>query len=240
MSERPDPVATEAQRVLEENERRAREVDGDLYAPWQPAEIFMREGRRRTAWRMLHRCGVLPSAGDRVLEVGYGSLGWLADLMGLGLRCFDLHGIELDAGRAEEAKAAFPSADLRVGDACEMPWADEMFKLVVVSTVLTSILDPDVRQAVSGEVARVLRPGGAVLWYDFRVDNPSNPNVRGISRGELKKLFPGLKRHIRTVTLAPPLARRVAPVSWTAATMLESLPFLRTHLLGVMVKPNDA
>ncbi len=240
MNERPDPVAAEARRVLEENERRAREVDGDLYAPWQPAELFMREGRRQTAWRLLHHCGVLPGAGDPVLEVGYGRLGWLADLMGLGLRCFDLHGIELDAGRADVAKAAFPSADLRVGDAAEMPWADEMFELAVVSTVLTSILDPLVRQAVADEVTRVLRPGGAVLWYDFRVDNPSNPNVRGISRGELKELFPGFSSHIRAVTLAPPLARRVVPVSWTVATMLESLPFLRTHILGVLVKPDDA
>lgn len=240
MNEGPNPAAAEARRILEENERRAREVDGDRYAPWQPAELFMREGRRWTAWRMLHRYGVLPVAGDRVLEVGYGSLGWLADLLGLGLRCFDLHGIELDAGRAEAAKAAFPSADLRVGDAAEMPWADDMFKLVVVSTVLTSILDSEVRQAVADEVARVLEPGGAVLWYDFRVDNPANPNVRGISRGELKRLFPGMARHIRRVTLAPPLARQVAPVSWTAATLLESLPFLRTHILGVLVKPNDA
>ncbi len=203
------------------------------YASWQPAELFMREGRRRTAWRLLHRCGVLPGAGDRVLEVGYGRLGWLADLMGLGLRCFDLHGIELDASRAEVAKAAFPSADLRVGDAAEMPWADDMFKLVVTSTVFTSILDPVVRRAVADEVARVLRPGGAVLWYDFRVDNPSNPNVRGIPHGELKQLFPGFSCRIRKVTLAPPLARRVVPVSWTAATLLECLPFLRTHILGV-------
>ena len=103
MNKGPTPTAAEARRILEENERRSREVDSDRYASWQPAEIFMREGRRRTAWRMLHRYGVFPRAGDRVLEVGYGSLGWLADLMGLGLRCFDLHGIELDSGRAEVA-----------------------------------------------------------------------------------------------------------------------------------------
>jgi SAM-dependent methyltransferase len=232
--------SAEAERVLEENARRSREVDAELYAPWQPAELFMCEGRRRTAWRLLHRCGVLPCAGDPALEVGFGRLGWLADLMGLGLRCFDLHGIELDSSRAEVAKAAFPSADLRVGDAAEMPWSDEMFRLVVVSTVLTSILDPVVRQAVADEVARVLRPGGAILWYDFRVDNPSNPNVRGISKAELKTLFPGFGHHLRTVTLAPPLARRVVPVSWTLATLLECLPLLRTHILGVLVKPNDA
>ncbi len=226
--------------MLEENQRREREVDATRYAPWAAAELFMREGRRRTAARLLHRYGVFPKAGDPVLEIGYGRLGWLADLLGWGLRCFDLHGIELDRNRAEVARAAFPGADLRVGDAASMAWADGSFELVVASTVFTSILDPAVRNAVAAEAVRVLRPGGALLWYDFRVDNPANPNVRGIGRGELETLFPDLAHHVRSVTLAPPLARRVAPVSWALATALESIPMLRTHLLGVLVKKHDA
>ncbi len=230
----------ESQRMLEENARRDCEVDSTRYAPWAPAELFMREGRRRAAARMLHRLRVFPEAGDPVLEVGYGRLGWLADLMGWGLRCFDLHGIELDTERAEVAQAAFPGADLRVGDAASMGWAAASFELVVASTVFTSILDEQVRRAVAEEICRVLRPGGALLWYDFRVDNPANPNVRGIGRGELNALFPELEHHVRSVTLAPPLARAVAPVSWTLATILERLPFVRSHLLGVLVKVSDA
>ena len=222
--------------MLEENARREREVDAARYAPWAAAELFMREGRRRRAARMLHRCGAFPAAGDPVLEIGYGRLGWLADLLGWGLRSFDLHGIELDAGRAEVAQAAFPGADLRVGDAAAMAWADESFALVVASTVFTSILDEGVRRAVADQIVRVLRPGGALLWYDFRVDNPANPNVRGIGRRELRNLFPNLELHVRSVTLAPPLARAIVPFSWALAAALEGLPFARSHLLGVLVK----
>ena len=94
--------------------------------------------------------------------------------------------------------AAFPSADLRVGDAAEMPWADDMFKLVVISTVMTSILDAEVRRAVADEVDRVLEPGGAVLWYDFRVDNPANPNVRGIYISESSDAFVAFNTVITT------------------------------------------
>jgi hypothetical protein len=83
---------------------------------------------------------------------------------------------------------------------------------------------------------RVLRPGGALLWYDFRVDNPANPNVRGIGHRELEALFPGLACRVLSLTLAPPLARAVAPVSPGLARLLEGLPFLRSHLLGVLVK----
>ena len=36
-------------------------------------------------------------------------------------------------------------------------------------------------------------------------------------------------------TLAPPIARRrLAPVSWLACSLLEALPFLRTHYVGVL------
>jgi ubiquinone/menaquinone biosynthesis C-methylase UbiE len=235
-----DRFADEAQRVLDENARREREIDSGLYAPWNPAEALMRESRRRVAARLLHRHGVFPRAGDPVLEIGFGRLGWLADLLGWGLRSFDLHGIELDEGRVKAARAAFSEADLRVGDAASMAFADSSFKLVVASTVFTSILDRDVRTAVSEEIRRVLRPRGAVLWYDFRVDNPANPNVKGISRLELRSLFRDFDRHIRSLTLAPPIARRVAPLSWSLATLLESVPLLRTHLLGVFVRRDDA
>jgi hypothetical protein len=42
---------------------------------------------------------------------------------------------------------------------------------------------------------------------------------------------------LRSVTLAPPLARAVVPVSPGAARLLERLPFLRTHLFGVVQRP---
>jgi hypothetical protein len=81
---------------------------------------------------------------------------------------------------------------------------------------------------------RVLAAGGAILWYDFFVDNPANPNVRGVRRREVEALFPGCRAELRRATLAPPLARRVVPVSWTLGTVLESLRVFDTHYLGVI------
>jgi SAM-dependent methyltransferase len=230
-----DPLARERERILAVYARRDA-LTGDLYAPWRAEELFMRTGRRRIAADLFARAGVFPKAGDACLEVGFGSLGWLAELVSWGLQESDLHGIELDASRAQMAHNALPSADLRVGDAAQMPWQDGKFRLVVASTVFTSILDGRVRQRLAGEITRVLAPGGALLWYDFAVNNPRNPNVRKVSRTELRALFPELAGTIRSVTLAPPLARIVAPRSWVLATLLEALPPLRTHLLAVLVK----
>ncbi len=227
----------EQERILAEYSRRDREVPPDLYAPWNPAEDLLRAGRRRVAAALLRRAGSFPVRGRPVLEIGYGRLGWLAELLGWGLAESDLHGIELDPDRAAFARDGFPAADLRVGDASELPWPAGTFQLVVTSTLLSSILDPCLRRAVAAEVVRVLSPGGALLWYDFRFDNPLNRQVRGIGRRELRTLFAGLDGPIRSVSLAPPIARRIAPWSHWLATTLESLPFLRTHLVACLCKP---
>src|ERR1051325_406865 len=229
-------AASERSRINEEYRRRAIEVSVDLYAAWQPAEILSRTTRTRAAARLLCRAGVFPSASDQCLEIGFGSLGWLGDLIGWGLRETDLHGIELDPVRAAKARQALPGGDLRVGDATKLPWADNSFQMVVASTVFTSILDAKVRRMIAKEITRVLGPGGALLWYDFAVNNPSNSQVRKVNGRELRELFPQLSGEIKSITLAPPIARFIAPKSWVLATILEAIPFLRTHLIGVLVK----
>ncbi len=232
-----DRAATERARIEAEYRRREAEIDPDRYAAWQPAELFFRNERRRVAAALLRRAGVFPRHGDACLEIGYGDLGWLGELLCFGLREADLHGIELDSLRWRRSKETFPAADLRQGDASTLPWSSGTFRLVIASTLMSSILDEAMRRQIAREMTRVLAVGGAILWYDFTVNNPANPNVRGIRRAEVAALFPGLKdRAHRSVTLAPPVARRVAPVSWLAASLLEALPFLRTHLMTVLVK----
>src|SRR5258706_5061500 len=94
-----DAAAEERERIREVYRRREELVPRDLYAPWQPAEDFMRAGRRRRAAALLHAADVFPRSGDRCLEVGCGALGWLPDLLAWGLRLRDLSGIDLDGSR---------------------------------------------------------------------------------------------------------------------------------------------
>jgi len=236
-SEAQNAVLAERQRLRVEYQRRAK-INSDLYSPWQPAEIFFRSGRKAVAAAMLNEARVFPRTGDRCLEVGCGSSGWLADLISWGVRDVDLHGIDIDPMRIRRAKEIWSAADLRVGDAADLPWDDGTFSLVISSTVFTSVLDHDVRAMIANEIVRVLAPGGALLWYDFAFDNPQNAQVRGIGRREIRKLFVQLAGNIRSVTLAPPLARLIVPRSWALATLLEAIPFLRTHLLAVLIKPS--
>ena len=236
-SDGPSPVddGLEAE-LISEYERRDRTVSESLYAQHNPGYLLMSQARERVSLRLLSEAGAFPQAGSPCLEVGYGRLGALGTLMSWGLRESDLHGIEMDPRRASVAQAALAGADLRVGDARSMPWADDTFALVVTWTVFSSILDQAARAAVAAEIVRVLKPGGALLYYDFSWNNPRNPHVRGVSAGEVRRLFTGLDGSIRSVTLAPPLARIVAPRSWLVATALDCVPFLRSHRAAVLIK----
>ena len=231
-----DAIEREKNRIETEYRRRESEIEADLYAPWRPSESFILSERKNKAAHLLQKLGKFPRAGDPCLEIGYGKLGWLADLISWGLRETDLHGIELDEKRGRQAQTALPKADLQIGDAIDLPWEDDSFKVVIASTVFSSVLNLDVRKLMAAEIRRTVSRGGVLICYDLAVDNPRNPNVKGIGAKELKALFPEFEGNLIRVTLAPPIARLVAPRSLTLAAILNAVPFLRTHLLAVLVK----
>ena len=110
---------------------------------------------------------------------------------------------------------------------------------VVVSTVFSSILEPGLAKAISDSITRVLRPGGSVLLYDFRYRNPSNKHVHGVGRAEIAALFPGFVANLELVTLLPPLARRLGPLTPALYPVLAAIPRLRTHHVGLLEKPRS-
>ena len=103
---------------------------------------------------------------------------------------------------------------------------------------MTSILDDTVRQAVADEMLRVLSPDGALLWYDFRIDNPANRHVRGVRRTELRRLFRACAIDVRRTTLAPPLARLLAPRLPRLAAWLDRTSLFATHDIAV-IRPRE-
>jgi SAM-dependent methyltransferase len=225
----------EAERIAAEYARRGTSIPPDRYSPATPAQLLLRQSRERAVLAALRRAGMLPLAGRRILDVGCGAGQWLADFETWGADRGGLAGIDLLDDRIEAARTRLAGgADVRVGDASRLPWPSGHFDVVLQSTVFSSILDPAMRTAVAGEMARVLAPGGVIVWNDFFVDNPGNRAVRGVRRREVAALFPGFRVDLRRVTLAAPLARAIAPRSQLAAIALEALRVLDTHYLGVL------
>jgi len=148
-----------------------------------------------------------------------------------------LTGVELLAARHAMARAALPSTVTLVeGDATvlELPPASQ--DIVLVSTVFSSLLDDAFQQRLAERIWHWTRPGGGVLWYDFTIDNPRNPDVRGVPLRRVRKLFPEASIEAERVTLAPPIARVVSRWHPSLYTLLNSLPMLRTHVLAWLAK----
>ena len=231
----PDAERAEEARVREAYARRR---TGDRYAFSNPAHLYMMQEREAAVLSLLGREGLLPLGDRAILEVGCGSGQWLLDFVRWGARPDRLHGVDLLPERIARARrVCAPEVTLTQCGATALPYGDGTFDLVLQATVLSSILDDGVRHAIASEMLRVLRPGGTVLWYDIRVDNPDNPDVRRVARDEIEALFPGCRVALTRATLAPPLTRLLAPrAPWFART-LAAAPFLRTHYLGVLRRP---
>jgi len=193
--------------------------------------------RSRVLRELLDEHGLLPLGQREILEVGCGSGHVLAGLVDLGAQQERLHGVELLEPRVELARRQQPWLDVVRGNAEHLPHEDGSFDLVLLFVVFSSILEPAMRQNVAKECARVLRPGGHVLWYDFRYDNPSNRNVRGIRRSELERLFAGFTPSLRTLTVVPQIARRLGPLTEVLYPALAAIPPLRTYYMGLLRKP---
>lgn len=204
------------------------------FRPLRPEVLLWVHERERVLADELRRAGRDDLDGVRILDVGCGGGGTLARLVSLGLRPADAAGIDLRPEAIETARRLLPAGDFRVGDAARLPYPDGAFDLALQTTALSSMPDAGSRLAAAREMLRVTAPGGLVISYDFWL-NPTNRRTVGIDRRELRRLFGDRPMRVRRVTLAPPIARRVAPRSIRLAGLLGMIPFLRTHLLAVVV-----
>jgi SAM-dependent methyltransferase len=230
---------TDSQEVRAVTERYARRTGADArYSLLRPEVWQMMQERQRAMLRLFVRRGMTDLGALRVVEVGCGSGGNLLELLRLGFRPEHLQGAELLPERLAQARALLPpSLQLHGGDASSLVLPEAGADIVFVSTVFSSLLDEAFQQKLADVMWRWVRPGGGVLWYDFVYDNPANPDVRGVPLRRLRALFPHGSVHSCRVTLAPPIARRVVRLHPSLYTALNTVPWLRTHVLAWVAKP---
>jgi ubiquinone/menaquinone biosynthesis C-methylase UbiE len=198
---------------------------------------MLRQERERKVLELLGRSGMSELRELSILDAGCGTGHWIREFVEWGASPEKIVGVDILEDRIERARQLCASAvELRIESASQLSDADGTYDLVIQATVFSSVLDPIMRQGLARELLRVLRPGGAIVWYDFHVSNPRNQDVRGVRRNEIHELFEGCAIRLERITLAPPLARWLAPRSTTLHRIAGSLPWLRTHYLGLIRK----
>ncbi len=234
----------EAQAVAARYARRAAHsssAGADRYSALRPEVWQTLHERQRVLLGLFAAQGITDLATLRLTEVGCGSGGNLLELLRLGFAPAHLLGVELLPERHAQARQVLPAATpLWLGNAADpaqVPIEPASQDLVLQSTVFSSLLDDAFQQQLANAMWRWLRPGGAVLWYDFCVNNPRNPDVRGVPMTRVHSLFPAARIIARRVTLAPPLARVLCRLHPKLYTLFNLLPLLRTHRLAWIEKP---
>jgi len=120
--------------------------------------------------RRIELCLEQLTGGDSILEIGFGSGVSFLNLKEIYKR---IHGLDLTADAApitEMFNSMGISTDLRNGSVLEMPYADKQFDAVLLISILEHLQPLDQDQAFS-EIARVLKPGGQLV-YGVPVERP--------------------------------------------------------------------
>jgi ubiquinone/menaquinone biosynthesis C-methylase UbiE len=117
-----------------------------------------------------------------------------------------------------------------------LDFPDAAFDVVHHSMMFSSVTGAPLRDCIAAAMWRVLRPGGTLLSYDFWI-NPLNAKVVGITRRELRRLFPEARwAWARTITVAPPFCRLLNKIDERLAVRLEPLRILNTHYLVALTR----
>ncbi|MGH9533883.1 MAG: class I SAM-dependent methyltransferase [Terriglobales bacterium] len=150
---------------------------------------------------------------ERVLDVGCGR-GLL--LVGAAKRILQVKGVGRATGvdvwsnrdmAANSAAATEGNLELEgVSGICDlvskpaqqMPFADESFDLVVSNLCVHNISDRAARRQAIGQIARVLRPGGAALLSDYKLTGEYAEQLKALG-------FAVNKRRGSFITTFPPL-----------------------------------
>ncbi|HXA00161.1 MAG TPA: class I SAM-dependent methyltransferase [Candidatus Dormibacteraeota bacterium] len=220
-------IAAEAERIRRVFAERQEPADG----AFDPFRLLAHQERQEKLAAFFRELGLSSLQKLQILDVGCGSGGHLRRLVDFGAepeRCF---GMDLFTKRLHDARNLNPNISFAEANAAQLPFGDDQFDLVFQYTVLTSVLDKELRRSIVSEIRRVLRPSGYFVLYDFAYSNPKNPNVRGIGKKELSELLGDFHIRFQRVTLAPPIGRIAGRISPLLYRILASVPLLRTHYL---------
>jgi SAM-dependent methyltransferase len=229
-----EPAKVEEDRIRAAYAKRQKSAQ---YSMFTSSQLFIIQEIVRELIFLLKQHAFTALEKKMILEIGCGAGFWLREFVQLGARPENLFGIDLLADPVAEARHLCPeSVKFQCQSAANLSFPDASVDLILQATVFTSILDSTMKRQVASEMLRVVKPDGMILWYDYHVNNPYNPDVRGIKKREIHQLFPHCRIDLRRITLAPPLTRLIAPYSWLACYLLEKVPWLCTHYLGVIQK----
>jgi SAM-dependent methyltransferase len=200
----------------------------------------MVQERERLLAHIFQRAGFRTLEGISVFEAGSGGGYNLRQFVQWGAHPDNIAGIDIDVDRVAYSMEHSPAIQVHIGSATSIPEPDQKFDVSVAFTLFSSIHDEEVSAAIGEELFRITRPGGLILIYDMRRNNPRNNTVHAVGRDDIHRWFPKCRARTRHLTLAPPIARIIAKRTPFLYGPLALIPLLRTHSLYVLRRPSTS
>ena len=213
-----------------------RQAISDRFAFYQPEVVFFRHSLERELAGFFRENEVLDLSNKKILDIGCGWGSWLLLFMGWGAKPENLFGIDLLPERIEMARQRLLKSEVLLGRAEKLPWPGGSFDLIFQCTLFSSVVSHQARAEIAAEAWRVLKLDGHFISFDYFKANPANPYTVGIKKKEFRRLFPEANFHFRRFGLAPPLARWIAPISFSVAHLLGKTRILSGHYLAWTTK----
>lgn len=148
---------------------------------------------RKNQFRLLDKAIALAGVDKSapLLEVGCAGGDGVAHLAALGYE--RVTGVDIDAGAIDRARQTYPAGRFVCADARKLPFGDGEFAAVVSEAAFSVIPG---KAAAAAEYARVLAPGGLVIFDDFAAltgeehSKPGIPCLDGVQSMErYKEIF---------------------------------------------------
>lgn len=193
---------------------------------------YIKSERELKYLEILNRKAKVNLSNLRIIEIGAGGGDNLLYFHRLGISWSNIYANELLDDRVKILKQRLLSDNVIGGNVLDLNF-ERHFDIVFQSTVFSSVLDYDLKRTIALKMMKMVKEDGIILWYDFKYNNPRNKNVRGIKKKEINDLFREAKDiTFYNVTLAPPIGRRIGKYYQLFNFLF---PFLRTHLIGVIM-----
>ena len=207
------------------------------YSILEPGNLFIVQERERVLQRVLRDNGFRALDGVRAFEAGCSTGYHLRQLVQWGARPEDQAGMDLDSEAVAYVHSRSAAMTIHCGSAEQVPEEAATFDISLALTLFSSIPEEEVSRRISRELVRITKPGGIIVVYDMRRQSPRNVAVHPVSADDIRRWFPECPLRVHTLTLAPPIARNTGRLGPVVYGLLSALPFLRTHAMYVLTRP---